>query len=173
LKPKYYSCFLPTAALVALVMAVRAAPPGNISWRVFFEDPAPARVKAVFLAGSYLWPAVLSFTAIILFQLQFRLSASGAGKQTVFSVCLLASLSTLLGFQRLSLTPNAAPAYALGMALGYLTISRLYGMRMRSVGRGISIPWIIWRGNRQAVHEMDQLAAQVRQARAQEASRQR
>jgi len=163
LKAKYYSYLLPVIALAALVAAVAGAPPGNLSWGMFFDDPAPAAAKGVFLARTYLLAGALSFTAIILFQLQFRLSASGAGKQTVFSICLLASLSTLLGLQRLSLTPNAAPAYAVGMAAAYMTASRLYGMRMRSVGRGLSIPWIIWRGNRQGVQDMDRAAALIRQ----------
>jgi len=165
LKAKYYSYLLPAIAFVALAAAVIGAPPANLSWGTFFDDPAPAAAKSAFLARTYLLPGTLSFAAIILFQLQFRLSASGAGKQTVFSICLLASLSTLLGLQRLSLTPNAAPAYAVGMAAAYMTASRLYGMRMRSVGRGLSIPWIIWRGNQQGVQDMDRAAALIRQTR--------
>jgi len=157
-------------ALGALFMTVKATPPAGLAWQVFFDEPASPESKGGFLLSSYLWPAILSFMAIILFQLQFRLSMSGASKRTVFSVCLLASLATLLGLQRLSMTPNSTPGYALGMALGYMAMSRLYGVRMRPVWRDISIPWIIWRGNKEAVRQLDLLAVQTREARAKAAA---
>lgn len=165
MKHTIFSNFLLVAAVAVWMSVVIGMPPGNLSWRVFVDEPAPLVEKAVFLARTYLWPAVLSFCAIILFQLQFRLSTSGASKRTVFPICLLASLATLLGLQRLSLAPNSAPAYAAGMALAYMAMSRLYAIRMRIVWAGLSIPWIVWRGNPEAVRQIDRLAAQVRQAR--------
>ena len=154
------------AAVATWVAVVIAMPPGNLSWRLFFDDPAPVAEKVLFLARTYLWPAVLSFSAITLFQLQFRLStSSGASKRTVFSICLLASMSTLMGLQRLSLAPNSAPAYALGMALAYMATSRMYAVRMRKLWR-VSVPWVIWRGNPEAMRQMDRLVAEVREARA-------
>lgn len=166
MKYKYVSYYFLAIALGALFMTVRDTPPAGLAWQIFFDEPASPASKGLFLVSSYLWPAILSFMAIGLFQLQFRLSMSGASKCTVFSVCLLASLATLLGLQRLSMTPNSTPGYALGMALGYLTMSRLYGVRMRPAWWGISIPSIIWRGNREGVRQLDLLAAQTREARA-------
>jgi hypothetical protein len=94
----------------------------------------------------------------------------------VFSVGLLASLTMLLAFQRLNASATAAPGYALGMALGNLVMSRLYAVTMRPVEFGVTawqgrlrIPWIVWRGNHQAVRNMNELAARVRAAGAQTA----
>lgn len=166
LKNNIYSLGFLFSALVTLGAAIVATPPANLSWQVFFEDPASLAVKAWFLVSTYLWPAILSFTAIVGLQLQFRLSSGGSGKCTVFSVCLVASLAMLVGLQRLSMSPSSAPAYALGMALGYMAMSRLYAVRVRRVWPGVAIPHIIWRGNSEAVRQMDRLAAQIREGSA-------
>ena len=165
MKRTLFSYCLLLSALAALAAAVIATPPGGLSWQYFFDEAASPAAKGSFLARVYLLPAIVSFLAITLFQLQFRLSTSGARREMVFSICLLASLATLLGLQRLSMAPNSAPAYALGMALGYMAMSRLYAVRMRKVWRDVAVPWIVWRGNLEAVRQMDHLAAQIRDAR--------
>ena len=59
--------------------------PGGVRWGAFVgADEAPLLRKLNFLATIYLWPAVLSFGAISMFQLQSRLSSSGANGRIGF-----------------------------------------------------------------------------------------
>jgi hypothetical protein len=124
---------------------------------VFVDEPSPWPAKLRYLTEAYLSPAIISFCAISLFQLQFRLAASGAAKRTVFSVCVLASGAMLLGLRAISFVPNAAPSYVAGMAAGYTMMSRVYAVRMVEIVKGVRLPWPIWRGNRAAVEEFDRM----------------
>ena len=154
MKMKLVPCILTLGSLGILALLLMGAPPAGLSWRVFWEESSPKSAKALYLARTYLLPTGLSFAGISLLQLQFRLSASGMRKAIVFPICLVASLTTISGFRYL-MVPDSAPAYALGMALGYMMTARVYAVSMRPAWRGISIPWIIWRGNKKAVSELN------------------
>jgi hypothetical protein len=159
------SNLLVSAAGAALSYAFAQNPPGGAPWRVFLEEPAPVWTKAWFLAAAYGWPAVLSFAAIVLFQLQMRLTVSGANRRTVFAVCALASGAMVLGLRELSFSPHAAPSYVVGMALAHTVMSRLYAVRMRLVAGRVRAPWPVWRGNRAAVEAIDrEVRARMREA---------
>lgn len=149
-------------ALSALLYAVIANPPGGVRWGMFAEEPSPVVTKIFYVVSSYLWPSILSFAAITMFQLQFRLTSSGATKRTVFSMCVLASGSMLLALRAISFSPNAGPSYVAGMAAGYTVMSRLYAVRMREVLRRVRVPWPIWRGDRAAVEEFDRVVRERR-----------
>lgn len=147
------SSLLFSAALGGFAFALLANSPGGAPWALFFGDPAPMTQKLLFLLRTWCWPALLSFAAITLLQLQFRLATSGASKRTVFSVCLFASGTMLLSLRTLAALPGAGPSYALGMALGYTVMSQLYAVRLRSLGP-LRLPWPVWRGDRAAVEEL-------------------
>jgi hypothetical protein len=155
MKQNLGSNFLLTVACAALSYAFAQNAPGGEPWSAFLKEAAPWWVKARFLASAYGWPALLSFAAIMLFQLQVRLSASGANRRTVFAVCALASGAMVLGLRELSFSPHAAPSYVLGVALAYTVMSRLYAVRMRRFYWGVRAPWPVWRGNRAAVEAID------------------
>jgi hypothetical protein len=142
------------AAIGALAFAVLMSPPGGVRWGAFVADQASLLRKLIFLTSTYVWPALLSFSAISMFQLQFRLSSSGASGRVVFSVCVVASGAMLLGLRTISLGASSSPSYVLGMALGYTMMARLYAVRMRRVFNCVRIPWPVWRGDRSAVEEI-------------------
>jgi hypothetical protein len=150
------SSFLFVLALGGLAWSVLEHPPGGAPWAVFTADPATTIKKAQFLVGEYVRPGLLACVAIALFQLQFRLSASGANKRCVFAFSMLASSTMLLTLKEISFSPTAAPSYVAGMAAGYTMMSRLYAVRMRLVWGKIRVPWPVWRGNPRAVCEIDQ-----------------
>ncbi|MEP7353037.1 MAG: hypothetical protein ABI824_07375 [Acidobacteriota bacterium] len=143
--------------LLAWTLAQHA--PGGARWSLFVEDPAPVWIKSWFLWKTYLWPAVPSFIAIVLFQLQFRLAASGAGARTVFSICVIGCFVMLSSVRIVAFAPSATPGYVLGMALGYTTMGRVYAIQMRTIeiwaGKGVSIPSIVWRGNVAGIRELE------------------
>lgn len=151
------STILLAAALGAFAFAVIENSPSGAPWAMFFADPASLTEKAAFLVRTFGWPAVLSFSAITLLQLQFRLAASGANKRTVFSVCLFACGAMVTSLRALAFLPGSGPSYVLGMALGYTVMSRLYAVRLRATGP-VRIPWPVWRGDRAAVEELSRMA---------------
>jgi hypothetical protein len=157
MKKNLGSNLLLVLASAALLYTVIANPPGGIRWGMIVEEPAPLLKKASYLASSYLWPALLAFLAISLFQLQFRVSASGATKRAVFAMSVFASGSMLLALRTLAFTPNSSPSYVTGMAAAYTVMSRLYAVRLKEVFRGVRIPWPIWRGNLAAVEELNRV----------------
>jgi hypothetical protein len=159
------STLLAALAIGALSIAIALNPPGGVRWIEFLLEPVSWLQKADYFAGAYLLPALSSFCAIALFQLQFRLSSSGANKRTVFSVCVLASGAMLMGLRAIASSSNSGPSYVVGMALGYTVMSRLYAIRMRTFLNRVSVPWPIWRGNPLAVREIDQ-AVRARSQRA-------
>ncbi len=142
-------------ALGGLAWSVAEHPPGGAPWTVFTTDPATTIRKAQFLLGEYGWPGLLACVAISLFQLQFRLAASGANKRCVFAFCVLASSTMLMSLKEMSFSPTAAPSYVAGMAAGYTLMSRLYAVRMRTVFGKVWVPWPVWRGNPRTVCEID------------------
>jgi hypothetical protein len=150
------SSLLFVLALGGLAWSVLEHPPGGAPWAVFTADPATPLRKARFLVGEYGWPGLLACTAISLFQLQFRLAASGANKRSMFAFCVLASSTMLLTLREISYSPTAAPSYVAGMAVGYTVMSQLYAVRMRLLWGKVRLPWPVWRGNARAVCEIDQ-----------------
>ncbi len=138
-----------------LAFAVIVNPPGGVRWEAFVADEASLLRKVNFLTSTYVWPAILSFCAISLFQLQSRLSSSGANARTVFSVCVAASGAMLLGLRTISVGASSSPSYVVGMALGYAMMSQLYAVRIRKVFNCVRIPWPIWRNDRCAVEEIN------------------
>ena len=145
----------------ALAYAMITTPPGGVRWGAFVADEASLLKKLSFLTNIYVWPAILSFVAISMFQLQFRIASSGVSGRLVFSVCAVASGAMMLGLRTISLGASSSPSYIFGMALGYTMMSRLYAVRMRKIFNGVRIPWPIWRGDLAAVEEINR-AAQLR-----------
>jgi hypothetical protein len=150
------------AALAGLIYGIVDHPPSGVPWTVLWQEPAPVWRKLHFLLGTYVWPGVLSFLSITLFQLQSRVSGTGANKRTVFGLCTLASAAMLEGLRALSFSSVAGPSYVAGMALGYTVMSRLYAVRLRTFFNGVRVPWPVWRGNPCAMAEMEQRMAQMR-----------
>ena len=148
--------------LAALAWAVASNPPGGVSWRAFWEEPAALWIKLEFLGVTYLWPAALAFTAIVAFQLQFRLAGSGAGPPVLFAASMAGSVAMVTCFRGLSAAPHATPSYMVGMATGYTVMARLYAVRMRTLRGRMRVPWPVWRGNLQAVQETDRRVAEMR-----------
>jgi hypothetical protein len=159
LKPRLAAFAWLAVACSILAVSVAGNPPGGLSWHSFFTEPASFLTKLTYLAGTYLRPAFLSFTAIILFQLQFRLTMSGASAAVVFAIGVTGSTSMLAGFRSLSAAPNSLPGYVFGMALAYTVMARLYAVRLRTVWGRIPVPWIVWRGNPGAVQQIDRRMA--------------
>lgn len=148
------STLLFAAALGAFAFAVLGNSPSGAPWAMFFDDPAAWTEKAAFLIRTFCRPAMLSFSAIVLLQLQFRLASSGANKRTVFSVCLFACGAMVTSLRALAFLPGSAPSYVLGMALGYTVMSRLYAVRLRMLGP-VRIPWPVWRGDLPGVQKLE------------------
>jgi hypothetical protein len=151
------------ASLVGLAWSIAATPPSGAPWAIFAADPATLYQKFSVLGGLYLWPAVVACFGIILVQLQFRLSSSGANRRTVFAACIFASGAMLMGLRTVAMSPPSGPAYVAGMALGYTLMARLYAVRLRKVGP-LQIPWPVWRGNAGAVRDIDQAVQAHRQS---------
>jgi hypothetical protein len=160
------STLLFVLSLGGLVVAIAGNPPSGAPWAMFAADPATLVQKAAALVALYVWPGLLACLAISMFQLQFRLAASGANKRTVFAACVLASGAMLMSLRMVSFSPSAGPSYVAGMALGYTVMARLYAVRMRSLVGRVRIPWPVWRGDARSVCEIDQ----AMQARRQTAS---
>jgi hypothetical protein len=158
---KHFSTLLLCAALTALGYAMIAHPPSGVPWQMFIEEQTPLAAKLRYLAGAYVWPFIVSFVSIVLFQLQFRLSGSGANKRTVFAVCAIASAAMLEGVRTISYVSTAGPSYVAGMALGYTVMSRLYAIRMRTLYCEVRIPWPIWRGNAEQVAQLQRRMQQA------------
>jgi len=156
MKNKLASSLIFALTLGVIGYSVSLHPPGGASWTLFAEESAPWFHKLAFLAQVYLWPTLLSFSAIVLFQMQFRLSASGFRKRVLFSVCTVASGVMVLGLRSVASSPSAGPSYVAGMALGYTLMSRLYAIRMRLLFGRIRVPWPVWLGNLRAVQEIDE-----------------
>jgi hypothetical protein len=155
MKKNLGSSLLLALAFSALVFSIVDNPPGGVRWGVFAAEPASLPRKLTYLLAIYFWPGLLSCLAISLFQLQARLASSGANKRTVFSLCVLASGAMLLSLRMMAYSPNSGTAYVAGMALGYTMMGRLYAVRLRTFPRGIRLPWPVWRGNMDAVQQID------------------
>jgi hypothetical protein len=129
-------------------------PPGRFSWHRFFAE-VPIREKLPFLLKVYAAPACLSFCAVVLFQLQMRLSMGGAPVNVIFPLSVLGATSMLGAFRVMVGGIGGVPGYAVGMAAGYTMMSRLYAVKPS--GRtlfGKPMLRIVWRGDPEAAREI-------------------
>jgi|SRR5579862_4301170 len=135
-------------ALAALAWIVAHYPPFQITWQRFlFKDPTPAVLKIAFLFKVYGLPCCMALGAVVLFQLQGKLGALGAGASSVFPLALLASGCMMTAFRSMASGVGGVPGYALGMALGYTLMARVHSFQ--PTGRvvfGRPMLRIVWRG---------------------------
>jgi len=146
--------------LLALGVLVACFPPGSFSWHRFFADHAPIGRKLSFLLKVYAAPACLSFCAVVLFQLQMRMSVGGAPAAVIFPLSVLGATSMLAAFRTMAGGIGGVPGYAVGMATAYTMMSRFYAVRPS--GRtlfGKPMVRIVWRGDPEAEREIQMTAA--------------
>lgn len=157
---KLKDCLPVLFVLVILAVLIAFFPPGKFSWPRFFADQAPLKQKVSFLLRVYAAPACLSFCAVVLFQLQMRLSLGGASASVIFPLAILGATSMLGAFRIMVGGIGGVPGYAVGMATGYTMMSRLYAVRPS--GRtlfGKPMVRVVWRGDPEAAREMQMLAS--------------
>lgn len=147
------SYLLAALAVCALAIAIHSSPPGGVRWGAFFEDPSHWTEKLTFLARLYLWPGMMGFAAIVLYQLQFRMMGGGNSPAT-FGIAVFATGAMLLVLRALAFQQSAVPFYVLGVALGYTVMGRVYAVRMRLIAGRVRVPWPVWRGDAQAIAEV-------------------
>ena len=115
--------------------------------------------KLTFLLRVYALPACLSFSAVVLFQLQMRLSMRGAAPTVIFPLSVLGATSMLGAFRMMAGGIGGVPGYAVGMATAYTVMSRFYAVRPS--GRtlfGKPMVRIVWRGDPEAAREIQMTA---------------
>jgi hypothetical protein len=147
-------------ALAVVAVLVACFPPGGFSWHRFFIDQAPFGRKLGFLLKAYALPACLSFTAVVLFQVQMRMSLGGAPVGVIFPLAVLGATSMLGAFRSMTGGIGGVPGYAVGMASAYTMMSRLYAVRPS--GRmlfGKPMLRVVWRGDPEATREIQMSAA--------------
>jgi len=152
---KYKSSIPIFVALAVLAALIACFPPGNFSWHRFFIDSAPLSRKLGFLLKVYALPAGLSFMAVLLFQVQMRLSLGGAPTAVIFPLAVLGATSMLGAFRTMVAGVGGVPGYAIGMASAYTMMSRFYGVRPS--GRmlfGQPMLRILWRGDPEVAREI-------------------
>lgn len=164
------SYMLAALAMAALAFAIHTNPPGGVRWGTFFEEPSHWTMKAMFLARAYLWPAMMAFGAIVLYQLQFRVMGGGGHTAATFGMAVLATGAMLAVLRSIAYQQTAVPFYVLGVALGYTVMSRVYAIRMRLIRGRVRVPWPVWRGDAAGVAEvqrqMRERAEQINASRA-------
>ncbi len=146
--------------LVVLGILIAYFPPGLKSWHRFFADLSPVGLKVLYLLKAYAIPAGLSFCAVVLFQLQMRMSVGGAPVTVIFPLSILGATSMLGAFRTMVGGVGGVPGYALGMATAYTMMSRFYAVRPS--GRtlfGKPMVKIVWRGDPEAAREMQMMTA--------------
>ena len=143
MKNNHLATFLALAMVAALIAYF---PPGPFSWRTFIDDKSALLPKLVFLAKAYLVPALLSFVAVVGFRLQMGMSMTGAGAGAVFPIALIASGAMMAALRSMSGGVGGVPGYAVGMAVGYTLMSRIYGVRKtEQTVFGKPVLRIVWR----------------------------
>ena len=138
-------------ALAALATLVAMFPPFQVTWRHFIQDSAPVSKKLGFLLRVYAVPCAMSSIAIVMFQLQGRLSMMGISQSSVFLMTLLGSGCMMAAFRSMVGGVGGVPGYALGMALGYTLVSRVHSIQ--PTGQmlfGKPTVRIVWRGEIEA-----------------------
>ena len=128
------------AALVAYF------PPGPFSWRTFINDQSSLWLKLVFLVKVYVVPAGLAFVAVVGFRVQMGIAMTGAASGAVFPVALLASGAMMAALRSMSGGVGGVPGYAVGMAVGYTLMSKIYGLKKtEQTVFGRPVLKIVWR----------------------------
>jgi hypothetical protein len=153
--------------LVVLGVLIAHFPPGKFSWQRFFADESSLGQKLAFLLKVYALPAGLSFCAVVLFQLQMRMSMWGAPTAVIFPLSVLGATSMLGAFRVMVGGIGGVPGYAVGMATAYTLMSRLYAVRPS--GRtlfGKPMVKIVWRGDPEVAREIEMTAVRRRQLQA-------
>ena len=147
-----------------LVLTYMAAgrPPKGVAWTVFLEDPATVWAKICYLAEMWLVPAGLAFVAVTLFQLQMRLSLSGAPFGLLWGLgvvgwCLLFHVMSEMGTM-------SQPFYIFGMATGIAVSSQVYAVSIKPSLFGMSLPRVIFRWNQKGVEGVNQRVQTARTA---------
>lgn len=139
-------------ALASLALMVVEFPPFQITWHKFlFGEPERLTFKLLFLLKVYGVPFLMSFIAILLLQMQGRLSMLGAAASSVFPLSLLGAAGMMVAFRSMVAGVGGIPGYALGMALAYTVASRVYAIQ--PAGRtvfGRPMLRIVWRGELEA-----------------------
>ena len=161
MKLRYLPALLFLLSMSLLAWAVAANPPGGVSWRMLYISSIPLLEKIQFLVSLYLPSMFFAFLGMTLLQVQFRLAMTGASTLTIFSMCTLASLSMIVGIRTAASGPASFPGYALGMALSYTIMSRVYAVTLRKCFGGVKIPWVIWRGNAEAVSKLNRQVSEA------------
>jgi hypothetical protein len=164
---KSKNCLPVILVLIVLGALVVYFPPGKFSWHTFFADQAPAGRKLSFLLKVYAAPACLSFCAVVLFQVQMRMSLGGAPVHVIFPLSILGATSMLGAFRTMVAGVGGVPGYALGMATAYTMMSRFYAVRPS--GRtlfGKPMVRIVWRGDPEAARDAQMVARRQLQAMA-------
>ena len=144
-------CIPTLLALLALGLLMAEFPPFQITWRHFFDSQVPILEKVGFLLKVYGLPFSMSFIAIILFQLQGRLTTLGASAASVFPMALLGAAGMMTAFRSMVSGIGGVPGYALGMALAYTMMSRMHSLQPS--GRmlfGRPMLRVVWRGEIEA-----------------------
>ena len=148
-------------ALSALGVLIAIFPPFQVTWHRFLTDPAPLSKKVIFLMKVYALPCCLAFSAIILMQLQAKLSMWGAKAASVFPIALFASGCMMAAFRSMVSGVGGIPGYALGMALAYTVVSRVHSIQPSGeLLFGRPLFRIVWRGE---VDAQKRAAAQLQE----------
>lgn len=149
-------------ALAVLGILVFQFPPFQVTWRHFFQDSTPLARKLAFLLKVYGLPCLMSFSAIIMMQMQGRLGAMGATASSVFPLALFGAAGMMVAFRSMVSGVGGVPGYALGMALAYTMMSRVHSIQPSGkILFGKPMLRIVWRGELEA----QRLAAARLQAR--------
>lgn len=135
-------------ALLALAALASYFPPGKFTWHRFLQDSMPLSGKVVYLLKVYALPALLSFTAVVLFQLQVRGSMVGAPAYAVFPLSVIGATAMLAAFRTMTMGMGGIPGYVVGLAGAYTMMSRFAGFQPSGRYRfGVQTLRIVWRGN--------------------------
>ena len=149
-------------ALLLLGTLVYFFPPGGLTWKQFFatNPRITNRMRALFLVQSYLVPAVLSFLGIVMYQVMMRVSMRGAMASVVFPFSLIGASCMMCAYRFMSRGVGGVPGYALGLALGYTLVARIYAFRpSQRTFFGKRLPVIVWRGDAAGIRVVQQQLA--------------
>ena len=101
----------------------------------------------------YLWPVLVGFVAISVYQIYARVAAGGRAHPTViFALSAIAAMLSLFGWVTMMRTLQMIPLYGCGVGLANLMMSRVYAATMvKHRWLRIRLPRVIWRGDREGV----------------------
>jgi len=156
------SHLMTVVGVLALTYMAAGSPPKGVAWTVFFEDPATVWAKISYLGEMWLVPAGLAFVAVTLFQLQMRLSLTGAAFGLVWGLGVVGW--SLLFHVMSQMGTMSQPFYILGMATGVAVSSQVYAVSMKPSLFGMCLPRVIFRWNQKGVEGVHQRLQAARMA---------